>query len=141
MFLSALFRSLVITTCVCLLSIAFLWSTSASAQGPVADVAAHKQWMNDASDAQEDFRLAVTEKDQKAAVEALGKLDALMARTEDYWTAKKAADGVTLAKDTRALAVQASTSAKSGNWTAATGAFDKMGATCNTCHELHLEKR
>ena len=141
MFLRALFHSLVITTCICLLAVAFLSSSSAAAQAPGADAAAHKAWMNDASDAQEDFRFAVTDKDQKAAVEALGKLDALMARTEDYWTAKKAADGVKLAKDARALAVQSSTAAKGGNLTAASTAFEKMGATCNTCHELHLEKR
>ena len=141
MFARALFRSLVIFPCICLLSIALLWPGGASAQAPVADAAAHKAWMNDASDAQEDFRFVVTNKDQKAAVEALGKIDALMARTEDYWTKKKAADGVTLAKDARTFAVQAAASAKSGNWTAATGAFDKMGAACNTCHELHLEKR
>jgi len=36
---------------------------------------------------------------------------------------------------------QAGAAAKAGNMPAATQAFDKMGATCNTCHELHLEKR
>jgi hypothetical protein len=110
------------------------------AQG-ASDAAAHKQWMIDASDAQEDFRFAVTDKDQRAATEALARLEGLMARTEDYWTAKKAADGVRLAKDARALAAQAGTAAKSGNMAAATDAFDRMGVTCNTCHELHLEKR
>ena len=42
-----------------------------AAQAP--DAAAHQQWMNDASDAQEDFRFAITDKNQKAAVEALGR--------------------------------------------------------------------
>ena len=147
---SALCRSLAITTYACLLSVALLSSSDASAQSSLrlaplaqggADVAAHKDWMNEASDAQDDFRFAVTDKDQKAAVEALVKLEALMARTEDYWTAKKASDGVKLAKDARAFAAQAQTATKSGNMTGATGAFDKMGAACNTCHELHLEKR
>src|SRR3954470_23656321 len=98
-----------------------------AAQAP--DAAAHKQWMNDASDAQEDFRFAVTDKDQKAAVEALAKLEGLMSRTEDYWTAKKSSDGVKLAKEARALAAQAGTAAKAGNFTAATAAFDKLGAS------------
>ena len=132
-------RSLAQALCIGALSTVVLSFGSAFAQAP--DAAAHKAWMNDASDAQEDFRFAVTEKNQKAAVEALGKLEALMASTEGYWTAKKAADGVKLTKDTRAFAAQALAAAKSGNLTAATAGFDKMGATCNTCHELHLEKR
>ena len=110
-----------------------------SAQAP--DAAAHKAWMNDASDAQEDYRFAVSEKDPKAAVEALVKLEALMAKTEDYWTAKKSADGVKLAKESRALAAQAQAAAKRGDTAAAGQNFDKMGVSCNTCHELHLEKR
>lgn len=110
-----------------------------AAQVPSAEE--HKAWMNDASDAQEDYRFAVSDKDMKAAADALVKLEALMAKTEDYWAAKKAADGVKLSKETRALAAQASAAVKGGNMPAAGDAFDKMGATCNACHELHLEKR
>lgn len=142
--------SLAKALCICALSTTALSSGSALAQAPLriapraqgsADAAAHKAWMNDASDAQEDYRFAITNTDQKAATDALGKLDALMARTEDYWTARKAGDGVKLTKDTRAFVAQALTAVKSGNLTTATAAFDKMGATCNACHELHLETR
>ena len=126
-----------------LLAVAFAVATTLvwpiSAQAP--DAAAHKAWMNDASDAQEDYRFAVSEKDQKAAVEALVKLEALMAKTEDYWTAKKAADGVKLAKESRSLAAQAQAAAKRGDTAASGQSFDKMGAACNSCHDLHLEKR
>ncbi len=126
-----------------LIAVAFALTTTLawpiSAQAPNA--AAHKAWMNDASDAQEDYRFAVSEKDQKAAVEALVKLETLMAKTEDYWTAKKAADGVKLAKESRAFAAQALAAAKRGDTAAAGQGFDKMGASCKTCHELHLEKR
>ncbi len=110
-----------------------------AAQAP--DAAAHKQWMNDASDAQEDYRFAVTDKDQKAAVEALGKLESFMALTEDYWTVRKSVEGVRLAKASRASAAQASASAKKGDLAAASTAFDAMGISCNACHELHLEKK
>lgn len=110
-----------------------------AAQAP--DAAAHKRWMSDASDAQEDYRFAVTNKDQKAAVAALGKLESLMARTEEYWTVRKSADGVTLAKVARASAARASEAAKKGDLAAASTAFDSMGASCNACHELHLEKK
>ena len=111
--------------------VAQLYQIEIDAPAQAPDAAAHKQWMNDASDAQEDFRFAVTDKNQSAAVEALTKLEALMARTEDYWTARKATDGVKLAKDTRALAARAVSSAKAGNITAAGDAFARMGATCN----------
>jgi len=133
------FRSLLALGALALASALMLPAGALSAQAP--DAAAHKQWMNDASDAQEDYRFAVTDKDQKAAIEALGKLEGFMAKTEDYWTAKKAVDGVTLAKEARALAGQAGTAAKAGNTAAAGQAFDKMGAACNACHDLHLEKR
>jgi len=121
------------------LSVVVLFTPLVAAQAP--DAAAHKQWMNDASEAQEDFRFALTDKDQKAAAEALGKLETLMAKTGEYWAARKASDGVKLSKDAHDLAAQAGAAAKAGNMPAATQAFDKMGATCNTCHELHLEKR
>ena len=106
-----------------------------------ADAAAHKQWMNDASDAQENFRFALTDRDQKAAQEALVSLESLMGKTEEYWAAKKFADGVKLAKETHSLATQSVSQFKSGNLPAAQDSFDKMGASCNACHELHLEKR
>ncbi len=111
------------------------------AQAGPADAAAHTQMMNDASDAQEDFRFALTDKDQKAAVEALTKLERYMAQTEAYWSAKKQADGVTLAREALASASQSLTAAKANNLAAAKDAFDRMGATCNSCHDLHLEKR
>jgi len=110
-----------------------------AAQAP--DAAAHTQWMNDASDAQEDYRFAVTDKDQNAAVEALGTLESFMARTEDYWTVRKSAQGVTLSKDARRSAGQALVAAKRGDLAAASTAFDAMGVACNACHDLHLERK
>ncbi len=110
-----------------------------AAQAP--DAAAHTQWMNEASDAQEDYRFAVTDKDQRVAVEALGKLELLMARTEEYWTVRKSADGVKLAKAARMSALQASSAAKRGDLEAASQAFDAMGTACNACHDLHLERK
>jgi hypothetical protein len=101
----------------------------------------HKAWMNDASDAEEDFRFAVTDKDAKAAAAALTKIEQLMQKTEAYWTAKKANDGVALTKDARALASEAAAAAAKGSLADAGAGFEKMTAKCNACHELHLEKR
>lgn len=101
----------------------------------------HKTWMNDASDAEEDFRFAVTDKDAKAAAVALTKIEALMQKTEGYWAAKKANDGVALTKEARTLASQAAAAATKGSLADAGAGFEKMTAKCNACHELHLEKR
>ena len=129
-------RRLATSTAMCAL---MLMTWPLAAQAP--DAAAHKAWMNDASDAQEDYRFAIADKDQKAAADALGKIDLLMAKTEDYWTSRKVADGVKLAKDAHALSTAALAAAKRGDMAAAGQSFDKLGATCNSCHELHLEKR
>jgi hypothetical protein len=136
---SVLLRSLTPTRLMSAVALMLLSSILAAAQAP--DAAAHLQWMDDASDAQDDVRVALTGKDAKAAAEALDKLDALMARTDAYWTAKGAADGAALAKDARSQAGRAAVAARAGNLVSTSEAFDKMGASCNACHDLHLEKR
>src|SRR4051812_19720133 len=110
-------RILMLASWTCIVSVPLPGSGNVSAQA--ADAAAHKAWMNDASDAQEDYRFAISGKDAKAAGEALAKLETLMARTEDYWAAKKAADGVKLARDARSLAAQGAAAARGGNLAAA----------------------
>jgi len=123
-----------------LLLLALISAVGVAAQTtPSADE--HKAWMNDASDAEEDFRFAVTDKDAKAAAAALTKIAELMQKTESYWTAKKANDGVALTKDARALASEAAAAAAKGSLADAGAGFEKMTAKCNACHELHLEKR
>lgn len=133
-------RALVPACLMCVVSMTLATTTSVAA-GQALTAESHKQMMNDASDAQEDYRFAISDKDQKAAVEALTKLERFMGQTVDYWTTKKAADGVKLATAAKASATQALTAAKNGNTAAAGDAFEKMGASCNACHDLHLEKR
>jgi hypothetical protein len=123
-----------------LLLLALISAVRVAAQ-TTASADEHKAWMNDASDAEEDFRFAVTDKDAKAAAASLTKIEALMQKTEAYWTAKKANDGVALTKDTRALASEAAAAAAKGSLADAGAGFEKMTAKCNACHELHLEKR
>jgi glutaredoxin 2 len=106
-----------------------------------ATAEAHKAWMNDASDAQEDFRASIASADAKAAAAALMKIDGLMAKTETYWAAKKMTDGVKLTRAVRSHASAGAAAAKIGKLTDASGAFDKMNTACNACHELHLEQR
>ena len=108
-------------------------------QAPSADD--HKQWMDDASDAQEDFHDAIGSKSGAKVAEAGVKLQDLMIKTLNYWQAKKAADGVKLTEDCIAQAKAIQTSAKANQLPAAQAAFDKMTKSCNACHELHLEKK
>lgn len=125
----------------CASTVAVLMLGAGTMRAQQADAEAHRAWMNEASDAQEDFRFAVAEKDAKAAGEALATIDRLMTSTEQYWTERKATDGVAITRETRALAQQAAAAMKGGDVAKARDSFDAMGARCNACHELHLEKR
>lgn len=106
-----------------------------------ADPALHKQWMNDASDAQEDYREAVAAKSSVQAAAAATRIAELMATTSAYWAERQSADGVRGADQSRALAKAVATLAGAGKLDAAAAVFTRLGASCNTCHELHLEKR
>ncbi|MBZ5557583.1 MAG: hypothetical protein LAO77_09960 [Acidobacteriia bacterium] len=110
-----------------------------SAQAPDAD--AHKAWMNDATDLQEDIRDAMRAQDGAKIADAATKIEALMAKTEAYWSAKKAADVVTLAQTARSHAKDVATLGKAGKFDQSNEAFGKLNTTCNTCHDLHPEKR
>lgn len=116
-----------------------LFSLLVAAQQPDADT--HRGWMNDAADLQEDLREAFQLKDSSKAVDVSEKIEALMAQTESYWAAKKANDVVKLAQDARALAKQMGAAAGAGKLDDAQKAFGDLNATCNTCHDLHPEKR
>jgi hypothetical protein len=118
-----------------------LLAVAAAAQKTPADADAHKAMMNEAGDAQEDYRFAFGEKDAKAAAEALAKLEGFMAQTESYWSAKKMADIVTLAQRARSQAARARAAAQAGKLADAHEAFGQLTTTCNACHDLHPEKR
>lgn len=105
------------------------------------DADAHKALMDDAGDAQDDLRDLLAGKDAAKAAAAARKLETLLAQTERYWAAKHAEDIVKIAKASETLAQQVATAAKAGKFDAAREAFGKLGTTCNTCHDLHPEKR
>jgi hypothetical protein len=123
-------------------------SASGLAQGkstgkaaPAPDAAVHKAWMNDATDAQDDLREAIAGKSSAKAAAAALKLQTLMARTERYWASRHAEDIVMLARESKALAGQVSRAARAHKLERANEAFGKLNTTCNTCHDLHPEKR
>lgn len=105
------------------------------------DAAAHKAWMNEAIDLQEELaEHLLADAGDKAAVTAI-KLEAILAKTEAYWAAKHADDIVAIARESRALATAVATAAKAGKFEAAADANTKLNGRCNACHDLHPEKR
>ena len=113
----------------------------AAPQARGQDAAAHKAWMDDAADLQDELREQLLAKSGDKAAIAATQLEEILARTQTYWAAKHADDVVTIARDSRALATAVATAAKAGRFDQATDAFAKMGARCNACHDLHPEKR
>jgi hypothetical protein len=114
-------------------------ATGKAATDPTA--AEHKAWMNDATDAQDDLREAIAGKSSAKAAAAALKLQTLMARTERYWAGRHAGDIVALARESKAFAGQVASAAKAGKFDRANEAFGRVNTTCNTCHDLHPEKR
>lgn len=110
-------------------------------QGRAQDAAAHKAWMDDAADLQDELREQLLAKSGDKAAAAAIQIEELLARTQAYWEAKHAADIVAIAKESRALATAVATAAKAGRFDRATEAAAKMGERCNACHDLHPEKR
>lgn len=105
------------------------------------DAAAHKAWMDDAADLQDELREQLAAKSGEKAAAAATQIEKILAQTQAYWAAKRADDIVTIARESRALATAILTAAKAGQFDRATDAAAKMGARCNACHDLHPEKR
>ena len=132
------------TIAVCLATVlvaGFAQNTAAGQPKAAPDAATHKAWMNDATDAQEDLREAMAGKSSAKAAAAASTLQTLMAQTERYWTSRHADDIVKLAVEAKALAGQVAQAAKARKLDQANEAFGKLNTTCNTCHDLHPEKR
>ena len=105
------------------------------------DAAAHKAWMDEAADLQDELREQLIAKSGDKAAAAATQLEKILAKTQTYWAAKHADDIVTIARESRTLATAVATAAKAGQFDRATGAAATMGARCNACHDLHPEKR
>jgi hypothetical protein len=105
------------------------------------DAAAHKAWMDDAADLQDELREQLLARSGDKAAAAATQLERIFEQTQAYWAVKHADDIVAIAKDSRTLATAVAAAAKAGQFDRATDAFTTMGARCNTCHDLHPEKR
>ena len=123
-----------------LLAAAAAFSLSVAVPLAQLDAAAHKAWMSD-TDAQDELREALAAKALAKAEAPATKLEDLMGKTEQYWAGKHADDVVKLAQESRTLAKQVAAAAKARSLTRANAAFEKLNKTCNTCHDLHPEKR
>jgi hypothetical protein len=110
-------------------------------QAPAPDAAAHKAWMDDAADLQDELREQLLAKAGDKAAAAAIQIERILAQTQAYWAAKHADDIVAIAQESRRLATAVATAAKAGKFDQATEASATMGARCNACHDLHPEKR
>jgi hypothetical protein len=125
-----------------ILTAGFVGSASAQGRrGAPANALAHKQMMDEAGNARDDLGEALADKDLDVSAEMSGMIEQFMVQTEAYWAARKMADIVKLAQTARGQAKDLTAAAKAGRLVAAQIAFQNMNTTCNTCHDLHPEKR
>ena len=97
--------------------------------------------MDDAADLQDELREQLLAKAGDRAAAAATKIEVILAQTEAYWAEKHADEIVQIARESRTLATAIATAAKAGKIDQAADAFATMNTRCNTCHDLHPEKR
>ena len=112
-----------------------------SPQAEAQDAAAHKAWMDDAADLQDELREQLSAKAGDKAAAAATNIEEILAQTQAYWAAKHADDIVKIARESRTLAAAIASAAKAGTIDQVTDTFATMNARCNACHDLHPERR
>lgn len=123
------------------LVLGFLLGSLAAPQANGQDAAAHRAWMDDAADLQDELREHLVAKAGDKAAAAATKIEEILAQTQAYWAAKHADDIVKIARESRTLAATIAAAAKAGKIDQATKTFATMNARCNACHDLHPERR
>ena len=111
---------------------------------PITVVAQNDEWkqkMEDAQEAKDDLMDAIGAKSGVKATQATTKLTRILQETREYWMGVKMPDVVKLADANLAAIDAMSKLAGSGKMDQAKAAFDKIGETCSSCHDLHPEKR
>ena len=105
-----------------------------------AELAAHKQWMNDAQDKKDEIRETLAGKDAKALVAAARALEALTAKEEAFWarTTVKAAQDLAVKNRGEARALVAVL--EGAKWAEAQKTLTTLDQTCSACHGMKLEK-
>ena len=124
-----------------MLVLGFLIGSLSGPQAGAQDATAHRTWMDDAADLQDELREHLGAKAGDKAAAAATKIEEILAQTQAYWAAKHADDIVKIARESRTLAAAIATAAKAGKIDQASDAFATMNARCNACHDLHPERR
>jgi hypothetical protein len=120
---------------------ALVLSGGAVSPAGAQDAAAHKAWMDDAADLQEELGDQLRARSGDKAADAATALEKILSQTQAYWAAKHADDIVAIARESRELAVAVAKAAKAGQFDKAAADAKTMGARCNACHDLHPERR
>ena len=83
------------------------------------------------------MRKNVEAKDSAAAKADAAKLEAIFKTSEEFWTKRKAQDGIDLSKAARAAAAEMGKIAGAGEWDKLGAEQMKLQATCKACHDAH----
>lgn len=105
-----------------------------------AELAAHKQWMNDAQDKKDEIRETLSGRDVRALTAAARALEALTAREEAFWARTTIQAARDLAAKNRGEARQLLDAIRGSRWAEAQKALASLDRTCSGCHGLKLEK-
>jgi hypothetical protein len=122
-----------------LCSLAWL-AWAAGSQFTKEELEAHKQWMNDAAEQQEEVRDAFAAKDPAKLLAAAKKLDVLTAKEAAFWDRTSVAQAKSLAATNRQESQQLIRAAQAGKMAEARTVFASLEKTCSACHGLQLEK-
>ncbi len=106
-----------------------------------AELDAHKAWMDDAQDKQEDVREALSAQDASKLVAAALVIDKLTEQEWQFWGRTTIAQAQEIAARNRGEAAEMLAAARAGKFAVAGQAFARLEKTCSACHDLHFEKQ
>jgi hypothetical protein len=105
------------------------------------ELQAHRDWMDEAQDLQDTLKVALPDKDAKAAAETAEKLVSILEREQKFWAKTNLKDAIKLADGALAASRDLAKSAKAANFDQAKQDYSSMIKNCMTCHDAHYEEK
>ncbi len=106
----------------------------------VAELDAHRKWMDDAQDKKDDVREAIDGRDTAKLKEAAKAIELLTIQEQNFWATTAIKQAKEIAETNVGEARDLLRAANTGRFDDARKAFAKLEATCSACHNLHFEK-
>src|SRR5581483_483375 len=98
---------------------------------------AHRDWMDEAQDLQDTIKIAIPDKDAKAAAEAAEKLTVILEKEQKFWAKTNIKDAAKLADGALAASKDLAKSTKAADFEKAQQDYSSMVKNCMTCHDAH----